>query len=357
MAKNILLFFDGTSNKFGDNLTNVVKAYAVVDKVSQRCFYCPGVGSIADKMEYSYFARQIKKYLGLGLGFGLQEKIIAGYSFLMSAYEPGDKICLFGFSRGAYTAKVFAGLLHTCGLIEKGNEYLIQYAYELYSDKKFSLKLTNKFKKRFARHNPEIEFMGLWDSVSSVGSVVRMRNFPFTTNVKGIKVIRHAVAIDELRALYKQNTTKSEGDCKEVWFSGVHSDVGGGNKELVSGLSKVPLDWILSEAQKNGLLIDQSLYNRYVISKDIKDYAPLDALAKAHKNNFLSLWFLLEIIPRYKIVNYEPMEFLWYWPLFRKRNLGDTPLIHESVMKRISNGHKRPRNLPKTINPDQIINT
>ena len=75
MPKNILLFFDGTSNRFGDNLTNVVKTYAVANKQTQKALYVPGVGSIADKAEYSKLSRVIKKTLGLGFGFGLQEKV------------------------------------------------------------------------------------------------------------------------------------------------------------------------------------------------------------------------------------------------------------------------------------------
>ncbi len=348
MSKNILLFFDGTSNKFGDSLTNVVKTMSVADRENQSICYIPGVGSIADKMEYSRFSRLMRKYLGLGFGFGLQEKIVVGYSYLMEHYEPGDKIFVFGFSRGAYTAKVLAGLLHACGLMEKGNEYHIQYAYELYTSNDFRPDLHAKFKSRFAVHNPGIHFLGLWDSVSSVGSIVRMRNFPHTTNVQNATTIRHALAIDEKRALFKQNSTRSEGDCAEVWFAGVHGDVGGGNPESRSALAKVALQWMIDEAVAKGMKIDQKRYERYVISQDIPGYAALDPLGDTHKNNFLT-WGLLELLPRYKIVSYKPKKYLWYWPLFGRRTMPQGAMIHESVDRRMKDASKKykPSNLPK----------
>ena len=348
MPKNVLIFFDGTSNKFGDNLTNVAKIHSIVDRSQQDAFYCPGVGSIADKMEYSRLSKYIKKYLGLGLGFGLQEKIIAGYTYLMEHYDKDDKIFIFGFSRGSYTAKVLAGLIHTCGLLEKGNEYNIQYAYDLYTRRKFRPDLLAKFKSRYARHTPTIHFMGLWDSVSSVGNLIRMRNLPYTTNVANVSTIRHALALDEKRALFKQNSTRSQTDCKEVWFAGVHGDVGGGNAEMESGLAKVPLKWMIDEAVKRGLIINQSKYDRYVISDNVNGYAPVNPLGKAHKNNFWT-WGILELLPRYKIVSYDPEEVMWYWPLFGRRKIQAGALFHESVQQRMDDPKIKynPSNLPK----------
>jgi len=346
------MFFDGTSNKFGHNNTNVIKARSIVSKKNQICFYTPGVGSIADKNEHSTIGKYYKKYLGLGLGFGLQEIVIEAYKFLMNNYRKVDHIYLFGFSRGAYTAKVFAGLLHSCGLLEKGNEYHIQYAYELYSAKKYDQRLLNSFKKRFWSREVNIHYMGLWDSVSSVGNFLRMRNFPWTTNVQNVKIIRHALALDERRALFQQNSTKSKGDIKEVWFAGVHGDVGGGVPEKESGLSKVPLKWILDEAESVGLRIDESRYKRYVELED-KIYAAIDPYAEEHKNNFLSFWLILEFLPRYKITNYDPEERHYYWPRMQKRKIEGTQqepcLVHNSVKKRAdkSKSGKMSSNIPK----------
>lgn len=346
MAKNILLFYDGTSNRFGDNLTNVVKTYAVSNHETQKALYVPGLGSIADKAEYSYLSRMYKKIIGLGFGFGLQEKVIVGYEYLMNEYETGDKIFIFGFSRGSYTAKVLAGLINACGLLEKGNDHHIQYAYDLYSNKKFRPDLFEKYKSRFARLRPEIHFMGLFDSVSSVGSVVRMRNLPYTSNVENVNHLRHALAIDEKRALFKQNSTFSKKDIKTIWFAGVHGDVGGGNPEMASAAAKVPLKWMIDEAVAHGLEIDQAKYDRYVISKDVRDYVEIDPLGAIHKNNFLT-WGILELLPRYK-TEYKPKKTIWYWPLFGRRKIPENSVIHNSVQLRMDDSSRKykPSNLP-----------
>ena len=121
--KKIILYFDGTSNKFGDKNTNVVKAYRVTSSEGQIKCYIPGVGSMSNKKYHFYTSRLIKKIVGLAFGYGLQERVITGYQFISEHYCPGDEIYLFGFSRGAYTAKVLVGLIHSCGLIGMENEY------------------------------------------------------------------------------------------------------------------------------------------------------------------------------------------------------------------------------------------
>ena len=345
--KNLVLCLDGTSNKFGNELTNVVKAYDFCTKNEyQLVKYVPGVGSISDKGEYSYVSRVLKKVAGLGFGFGLQEKVLEAYAFLIDNYEEGDKIYLFGFSRGSYTCKVLAGLIYTCGLLRKDDKYLMQYAYGLYSQRNFDFRLLQKFRKIFAHHKPKVEFMGLWDSVSSVGNIVRMRNFPYTTNVKGVNTIRHAVAIDEKRALFKQNATKSESDIQEVWFAGVHTDVGGGFTEEESGLSKIALQWMMDAAIESGIQIDDKKYKKYVTNvKDDKISKP-DAIAAMHQNNFIA-WLFLELLPRYTIVSYNPKKINWYWPLYSRRPIPEDALIHSSVNERILKTDYLPSNLPK----------
>jgi len=356
MGKNILVFFDGTSNRFGPNLTNVVKLHSVCNIDLQKSIYIPGVGSISDKETFSSASRLLKKLSGLAFGWGLDRKVLAAYNFLMTNYEEGDCIFFFGFSRGAYTAKVLAGLIHTCGLLHKGNGYHAAYAYELYTRKQYDQGLTEKFKSRFSAYKPRIAFIGLWDSVSSVGNVYKMRNYPFTTRIANADIIRHALAIDERRALFKQNTTllhddNSAADIAEVWFAGNHGDVGGGNSEAESAYSKVALKWILDEAVAAGLKTIRSKVERYVISQDIANYEPLNNQGKIHSNKWLNGWGVLEILPRYNIIDYKTMKRKYYWPLFSKRKMKPTShnkvQIHKSVEERIDEMGYSPNNLPE----------
>jgi len=159
--KKLVIYFDGTSAKFGNKNTNVVKAYRVTSSSNQVKCYIPGVGSLSDKKHYFITKRIFKQLLGLAFGYGLQEKVLEGYKFLSENYQEGDEIYLFGFSRGAYAAKVLAGMMELCGLIDKHNIYNIQYAYNLYSARKPDFKVMARFKKTFSKFSPSIKFIGL----------------------------------------------------------------------------------------------------------------------------------------------------------------------------------------------------
>ena len=102
----------------------------------QVAYYDAGVGTLADPRLKTPVAKRINKYLGMAFGRGLIRNVTEAYSYLMEYYEPGDHLFLFGFSRGAYTARVLAGLIHGCGLLEKGCQNLIPYALKLYTSEK-----------------------------------------------------------------------------------------------------------------------------------------------------------------------------------------------------------------------------
>ncbi len=331
---NIIMCFDGTSNKFEKVNTNVVKLYRVANRENQLKCYIPGVGSNSDRKDIFFVSRYIKKYMGLAFGYGLQERVIAGYNFLVDNYSEGDKIFLFGFSRGAYTAKVLSGLIHACGLMGRGNEYLVKYAYSLYSSNNPNFEVMSKFKHTFSVCEPEISFMGLWDSVSSVGHIWRMRNFPFTSNMNNVNVLRHALAIDEKRTMFMNNTSIIKGDSVNMWFAGVHSDVGGGFPEEESSLSKIPLEWMITEARKEGLSIDEDDYNKYVLGLPPSDYVKPDNLGPMHRNRWF--WLIFNLVPRLKY-SYKPKKVSMYLPIFNKRKILNTDKVHKSVTERIAN--------------------
>ena len=154
-------------------------------------------------------------------GYGLNNDIRDAYVFIANNFEEGDRLFLFGFSRGAYTARAVASLLHMYGLIGKGNEPLVPYAvrmmWAIHGLQKRRTKdappdpqiagyfaLAEQFKATFSR-TCKLHFVGVWDTVSSVGWSANPLSLPYTANNPDIEIGRHAVAIDERRAFFRTN--------------------------------------------------------------------------------------------------------------------------------------------------------
>ncbi|KAH8104644.1 hypothetical protein BXZ70DRAFT_601721 [Cristinia sonorae] len=205
--RNLILCFDGTSNQFDGDNTNVVKFYSLLKKddgEQQICYYQPGIGTYFQPGVVSPFFQWAAKIMDQAVAWYLDEHVRGGYIFLMQNYRAGDKICIFGFSRGAYTARALAGMLHKIGLLPKDNPEQVPFAYKLYKQTgKQSLEIAAGFKQTFCR-TVNIEFVGVWDTVASVG-VVMARNLPFTTSNTTIKTFRHAVSLDERRVKFRPN--------------------------------------------------------------------------------------------------------------------------------------------------------
>jgi uncharacterized protein (DUF2235 family) len=342
--KKLILCCDGTANEFGNSKTNVCKLYQILDKKQQFTYYDPGVGTYSGINVYSKIAKNYFRILGLGLGFGLKDNVSQAYNFLMENYEEGDEIFLFGFSRGAYTVRVLAGMLHLCGLLEKGNGHHTPYAYRLYTQPKLNFGLLGEFKKTFSTRKVQIKFMGIWDSVSSVGSIGNFRNYPYTKRLDNVKMVKHALAIDEKRTFYTQNEIRniSKADVEEVWFAGVHSDIGGSFPDTENGLGKITFKWLVDHAIKEGLFVDQSRYEDIISER--KDNKGPDPYDKLHSNGYA--WRLLEFIPR-KNVQYEDgkKQVSWYLPFNRPRKIPKDATIHESVALRKEKMNYNPAHL------------
>jgi uncharacterized protein (DUF2235 family) len=259
--KNIVVCCDGTSNDFGNHNSNVVKIFNVLEKNTPRqaTYYDPGVGTPSTYDAFNPVTRKIQYVLGQSFGYGLNQNIMDAYAFLMKTYEEGDRLYFFGFSRGAYTVRALAGLINTCGLLYAHSENLIAETMRIYHDRKAG-EIAVNFKKTFSR-NCTIHFLGLWDTVSSVGWVYNPVTLQGTSNNESVVNVRHAIAIDERRAFFRQNLWGSrfekQQDIRQVWFSGVHSDVGGSYPENVSNLSNISLEWMIVEAMGKGLLFDE----------------------------------------------------------------------------------------------------
>jgi uncharacterized protein (DUF2235 family) len=365
MPKNIVLCCDGTGNEFGENNSNVVKLYqALVCDETQATYYHPGVGTMGARSALTGIGRWWTRLIGYAFGYGVSDNVADAYQFLMRTFKPGDQVYVFGFSRGAYTARVLCGLLHMVGLLREDNEGLIPYAIRLLRRKpltKGDFVIAAKFKQTFSRECKP-HFVGVWDTVSSTGWIYNAVDFPFTKAASNpdLDIVRHAVSIDERRAFFRQNLFGSPSkdnphqSVEEVWFAGVHSDVGGGYPEAESQLAKLTLRWMLCEAQLAGLRVDPRRQAEILGGKP-PDVAP-DPGGKMHESLSGFWWHVAEVWP--KVVRKPdpanpagPWKKSLYFNLGRRRWIGpdSNPAVHQSVAERIANPALRydPSNLPQ----------
>lgn len=253
----------------------------------------------------------------------------------MNNWRPGDRLFLFGFSRGAYTVRALASLIHAYGVSMPGNEVLIPYAVRMLwklagaKDEKFNaaMSLADRYRESLSFASCQIHFLGVWDTVSSVGWIGNPLSLPFTRSNPSVARVRHAVAIDERRAFFRSNLfVPLEGqDVVQLWFPGDHCDIGGGYPEAQSGLSKFALDWMIGEAEKAGLLIDEERRNAVVHGKagEFWPASPKDPLHGA----IPWYWKVAEIVPK-RHWNRDRQHEEWRINLGRRRDMGQAPLVH-----------------------------
>ena len=350
MTRNIILCLDGTSNQYSATNTNVIKLYAVLDRArnDQLSYYQPGIGTIPPPGVWGRFKRWFFTQLDLAIAWLLSQHVTDAYRFLMRYYQEGDSIFIFGFSRGAYTARAVAAMLYKVGLLTQGNEELIPFAWDIFK-RQDNRPLADGFKKTFCRP-VQVHFLGLWDTVSSVGWAWAPQHFQFTQNNPGVDIVRHAVALDERRAYFVQNLWGNQPptDIEQVWFPGVHCDIGGGYPENESGLSAIALQWMVGRAENAGLFINQQMKATVLPQRDVPgaNYVAPSAGGPLHES-LTGLWWLAEFIPkRYK----DPAaNFATRWMIHagRHRHLNDGAKIHQSVFDRKSMVPTyQPTNLP-----------
>jgi uncharacterized protein (DUF2235 family) len=364
MAKNIIICCDGTANEYGDRNSNVVKLYRTLHREAGRqiAYYHPGVGTMGARNALTVAGKTWTRFRGLAFGYGVADNITDAYQYLMGNFEPGDKIFIFGFSRGAYIGRALCGMLQMFGLLSPGNEGMIPYAIRLFkSGKKERFEIAAGFKKTFCIPcNPY--FLGLWDTVSSVGWILdpiglKPWRLPYIYQLRNVSIVRHAVAIDEKRAFFRQNLVseapQTQHNVKQLWFAGTHSDVGGNYPEAESALSKIPLRWMLEESVGAGLIVDEHEAKR--ILGGGPPYVAPDPAADMH-NSMKPLWWLGEFWPKRTMVRVSPPNdpTVEYKPrirfnLFRRRFIPAEATIHSSVIERMQKrSDYKPANLPAT---------
>lgn len=242
--------------------TNVTKlALAVAgefDGVPQRLYYHRGVGS--------YGRARLR---GGAFGVGVAHDVLRAYRFVVDNYEPDDEIFLFGFSRGAYTARSVAGLIRNAGVLKPAAVERLDDAYALYRARSIKPRdiESELFRRSYSHEDTRIRFIGVWDTVGALGiptigpkflmdRINRRFAFHDTELSSRVDVAMHAVAIDERRkafrpALWTRHDDAGDQVVEQVWFSGVHSDVGGGYPD--SSLADVALRWLAGRAAEHGL--------------------------------------------------------------------------------------------------------
>ena len=347
MPRNIVICCDGTGNQFDSVNTSVVRIVQAIDRdpALQRLYYDPGVGTLPVPGVWGAIRRKISQTLGLAIGAGLSLKVQEAYIYLMNIWEPGDRIFLFGFSRGAYTVRVLAGMLHAFGLLPRGNENLVPYVmknYQALRRKNFRKwqTLCDDFRWTFARPMDEdderrcpVHFLGVWDTVSSVGWLWDPPRFPFSTGNPSIATIRHAVSVDERRCFFRQNLMEQmeEQSVKQYWFPGVHSDVGGGYPEQDSAIWREPFEWMLHEAEAAGLLLKQHRLDAVKSKTTTITGAPW---TDPQHESLKGAWWLLEFFPK-PVWNPALKCRLPQLGLGRHRNIPEHALLHRSTLLRI----------------------
>ena len=364
MGKNIVILLDGTSNEIETNRTNILRLYGVLAKDDEQLvYYDPGVGTIGGTKSWLRLFRRTSEIWGLATGWGLDQNVKEAYRFLVENYvhEDGDKIYLFGYSRGAYTARVLAGLIHAFGIIEMRNINLLDYAFRAYKravedpekEGDNSLKEVALYNRVLDTPETKVEFIGLFDTVASVIESgrfgIRLRSHAFTSRNPSVNNVRHALAMHERRSLFRHMHWKpiKTQDVKEVWFYGTHGDVGGGMPENESRLAKIPLVWMINEGRNFGLRYRQNVIDKIILGKtNTQRYVQPSYLGQLHAKVAV-MWRLLELVPRRIRSGYKGPSLLgWTLPLLRYRIIPPHATIHETVIRRQADNKEFMPNLP-----------
>lgn len=260
--KKIIVCCDGTWDRRDQTTdgipcpSNVAKLYNALapqdlDGLEQKKFYIEGVGT--GRWDHLW---------GGAFGFGLSKNVREAYRDIAESYNPGDEIILIGFSRGAFTARSTAGFIRNCGLLKPENLKMLNEAYAFYRDRDPATKPSSMaavdFRQKHHCYEPDIRCIAVWDTVGALGIPInglrwvnvfnRQWRFHDTDLSTKVRFAFQALAIDERRnsfepSVWKQQPNASEQTLEQMWFSGSHGDVGGGNRD--NSLADVALMWIV----------------------------------------------------------------------------------------------------------------
>ncbi|MFO0864442.1 MAG: DUF2235 domain-containing protein [Gemmataceae bacterium] len=268
MSRKLVLCFDGTWNHPADDR---IPADLQVESNARRLFESVLVGDLVpDQIKFydeGVGVRWYERLTGGLFGLGLDRNLLDGYRWLARNFNEGDRIYLFGYSRGAYTARSLVGMIHKCGLLLSPTAKKLDKAYELYRTRTYSFdsREAQAFRVRFSQP-ARIRFVGVFDTVGALGipldsfSGFNRSNYQFH-DVEISELVDeacHAVALDEHRKTFNatlwQPKRPSDVRLEQRWFVGCHSDIGGGVPER--RLSDIPLRWMQLKAIEAGLVLN-----------------------------------------------------------------------------------------------------
>lgn len=342
MSRNICIFSDGTGQAGGTNPVNWTSVYRLFvntrepehpgQPFDQICFYDPGIGSDPDQQEEPSLWSGISQWVAKATGAGIARNIVDCYTALLLTYQPGDRVFLFGFSRGAYTARSVGGALALCGVppglpkvtkwadlrsrlndpaIRAIAEDAVRNVYMTYHDEALRLQKAEAFRARHRSQPLPPFFVGVWDTVRALGWQVtdfaRLGRHRFHDAVLNPKVDhgRQVLAIDENRKVFSPElwdqsklSPANRDQIKQIWLAGCHSDIGGGYG-LEKGLTDLAMSWMVTEAMAARDRVPNPLR------------APVFTGLKVHSN------LLLELEPGQLGVQHNPRASLagkLWWP-------------------------------------------
>jgi uncharacterized protein (DUF2235 family) len=335
-VKRLVICCDGTwqrlASPFPTNVERIAQAVKSQSSngIAQVIYYHEGVGTW----------NEIDKLLGGAFGIGIDQHIQLAYLFLALNYDPGDEVYLFGFSRGAYTVRSLAGMLHRCGLVKEQNIRQIPAAYKLYRlPRNLTAQQRQELDKFRGDHciSCEVHLLGCFDTVGALGVPNQIPWLPIDkilndrlrfhdTTISGIvRRAMHACAIDERRKSFEltpmmRNWSFSNQSVEQMWFVGDHECIGGGDPEKVL-LSNITLHWMMARIEWLGLGLE------------------LDFSAQPDAQNSD---YLKEFLP--------DIRFIFRLTGLINREIDFQDAIHESALKRfLENAHYQPATLVKGL--------
>lgn len=354
MGRQLVVCLDGTNNRFSLQPTNILRMIRCLsdDPARVMSYYDQGVGTFGLRETLFEWQKLPSRLCGLAFGWGLKETVGGAYRFLARHYRDGDQLYLFGFSRGAYAVRALAALIDAVGLVRGHEAHLFDYAWAMLqarnSDKQPDFKLQDAFKATFGRP-VKVHLLGLFDTVKSEGWIYDPLVLPYTASNAMVENVRHALSIDERRCFFRPNLwQKRPGqgtDVRQVWFAGVHSDVGGGYAVDESGPALLALRWMLGEARALGLALDPDGCAR--------ELQLLDAGGPGQLHDSMTWpWPLAEWLPRraWSYTLHKHVFTIGSMPPFgqpRPRYIAEGAELHRSVLQRLESGDYHPVNLPR----------
>ncbi|RLM01927.1 hypothetical protein CFD26_108262 [Aspergillus turcosus] len=404
--RELVLCFDGTGNTFraDGGESNILKIFRMLDRTKENR---SGIGtditpsSVAHAVMHSGKSWTGKAF-DLALATSFDQHVIRGYRFIARRWVPGAKIYLFGFSRGAYTARFLNEMLDYIGLLGADNEELIPFVWEAFTQWKFSegedrqerlsaMRCLKVSRETMCRPVGQVHFLGLFDTVNSVAEFNKE-----SSTRPSPKIMRHAVSIDERRIKFQPVLFESklgtgspdmkqsvkewkkgpeniydsdndgessilEDDFEEVYFAGNHGDVGGGWPSKSWPASQVPLTWMVQEAIKAGLTFESDKLEALGCQDPATSERGQDIVRQAERaliHDSLDydsglpteafFWNLLEWIPfkRPKISPDGTVRMTRWQARGSRRPLPKDAKIHGSVIRRLrTDPEYRPYNL------------